>query len=118
MIRFAVPFVVLMSLAACDAPQPPQDAAPAPGGGSALETPITPVETPAPIVPEAAPPGSCRDEIGQEAAQVLADRCRQVSPATRPPCNVANPCAMIQAEIDRACALWDGDGDAPEECAA
>ena len=36
-----------------------------------------------------------------EAAQRLVDRCIAVSPATHPPCNVANPCEMIQGEIDR-----------------
>ncbi|WP_283843561.1 hypothetical protein [Brevundimonas albigilva] len=40
-----------------------------------------------------------------------------VSPATRPPCNAANPCEMIQAEIDRSCAMWARDGNAPKECA-
>jgi hypothetical protein len=75
---------------------------------------------PAPIPPPGpASSGSCLDEIGQEAATRLVERCRAVSPATRPPCNTANPCAMIQSEIDRSCALWERDGEAPpDECRA
>ena len=47
------------------------------------------------------PEGSCAAEIGQAAADKLAVTCRQVSPATRPPCNVANSCEMIRDEIAR-----------------
>ena len=47
------------------------------------------------------PTGSCAVEIGQAAADKLAATCRQVSPATRPPCNVANSCEMIRDEIAR-----------------
>ncbi len=44
---------------------------------------------------------SCAAEIGQAAAEKLAATCRQVSPATRPPCHVANSCEMIREEIAR-----------------
>jgi hypothetical protein len=60
----------------------------------------------------------CRDQIGEAAAAALAERCRMVSPATRPPCNAANPCDLIQNEIDRSCALWERDGNPPKECAS
>lgn len=65
-------------------------------------------------------PPQCRAEIGETAAQRLAERCRMVSPATHPPCNVANSCQMIQGEIDRSCALWDKDTSQPKpkECTA
>lgn len=65
-------------------------------------------------------PPQCRAEIGETAAQKLADRCRMVSPATHSPCNAANSCQMIQDEIDRSCALWDKDASQPEpkECKA
>lgn len=98
------PFAALALLAACQ---------------QAEEPVAPPAETPAPT-PEAPEtrPVSCAEERGQAAAQALADQCRQVSPATRPPCNPANPCAMIQAEIDRSCALWAEDDDVPAECAA
>lgn len=55
-------------------------------------------------------PTSCSEEIGATAADKLAQVCRGVSPATRPPCNVANTCAMIEDEIARNCALLDGQG--------
>ncbi|WP_292044968.1 MULTISPECIES: hypothetical protein [unclassified Brevundimonas] len=61
-------------------------------------------------------PASCRDAIGSAAAARLVERCIRVSPATRPPCNAANPCAVIQGEIERSCKLWQGDGNPPAEC--
>ncbi|UFN51034.1 hypothetical protein LPC08_10695 [Roseomonas sp. OT10] len=33
-------------------------------------------------------------------------QCIQVSPATRPPCNDANPCALILDEIARGCGMY------------
>lgn len=106
--RLIAPFAALALLAACDAAEPPVST---PAGESTTPERDASDQT-------ATEPVSCLDERGQDAAQQLADQCRQVSPATRPPCNVANPCAMIQAEIDRSCALWAEDGDAPEECGA
>ena len=58
----------------------------------------------------------CRDAIGAAASARLVERCIQVSPATRPPCNAANPCDLIQGEIDRSCKLWERDGDPPAAC--
>lgn len=66
--------------------------------------------------PAAGPPNSCEAEIGKEAATELAKRCRFVSPATRPPCHPANPCEMIQGEIDRSCAMFGGEK--PADCRA
>lgn len=59
---------------------------------------------------------NCRDAIGSAAAARLVERCIRVSPATRPPCNASNPCALIQGEIDRSCKLWERDGDPPAAC--
>ncbi|MDQ7915693.1 hypothetical protein RCF34_21510 [Pseudomonas sp. 102515] len=59
-------------------------------------------------------PRSCAQELGQEPAQALATSCRARSPATHPPCNAANSCALMQDEIARSCALL-GDGEAAEE---
>ena len=59
---------------------------------------------------------ACRDAIGASAAARLVERCIKVSPATRPPCNAANPCDLIQGEIDRSCKLWERDGDLPAAC--
>ncbi|TMJ17160.1 MAG: hypothetical protein E6G94_02320 [Alphaproteobacteria bacterium] len=50
------------------------------------------------------PTRSCRAEIGREASSALVSRCIQVSPATHPPCNSANPCKLIRNEIVRSCA--------------
>ena len=60
----------------------------------------------------------CLSAIGKAAADRLVERCVQVSPATRPPCNVANPCALIQGEIDRSCAMYGPGEDRPPECRA
>ncbi len=67
-------------------------------------------ETPA----KAAAAEGCAGEIGQRAADQLVLQCRDVSPATRPPCNVANSCEMIRDEIARGCGMLGAD--APEYC--
>ena len=46
---------------------------------------------------------SCQADIGAARAKVLVDRCIDISPATHPPCNAANPCSMIRDEIRRGC---------------
>jgi len=61
-----------------------------------------------------AEPRSCAQELGRQPAQALADTCRSLSPATHPPCNAANSCALIQDEIARSCALL-GDGEAARQ---
>lgn len=61
---------------------------------------------------------NCRDALGEAASKRLVERCIQVSPATHPPCNAANPCALIQGEIDRACAMYGPGETKPKECAA
>ena len=58
----------------------------------------------------------CADEIGSAAALRRVTVCRVVSPATHPPCNIANSCAMIEDEIARSCALFDGEGAPMPEC--
>ena len=76
---------------------------------------------PEPEAPAASPvgePGSCLAEIGEARSKRLVERCIAVSPATRPPCNSANPCDMIQGEIDRACAMYGPDEAKPKECQA
>ncbi|MFE9085107.1 hypothetical protein ACQKKG_16085 [Brevundimonas sp. NPDC003935] len=81
--------------------------------------PVTPeAETPAatPAVTPVGEPGSCLAEIGEARSKRLVERCIAVSPATRPPCNSANPCDMIQGEIDRSCAMYGPDETKPKEC--
>lgn len=59
----------------------------------------------------------CVEVLGEAASARLVQRCIAVSPATRPPCNSANPCGLIQGEIDRSCAMWTRDGETlPKEC--
>ena len=90
--------------------------------------------TPAPEMPADAPPQeevdpavamepvgapvSCLNDVGEAAAQRLVDRCIAVSPATRPPCHVSNPCALIQDEIERSCEMYTPGEAKPAECAA
>ena len=114
-------------VAACGQPAETPAAEPA---GAALPPPEMPADAPPqeevdPAVLAAAPagepagePGSCLNEIGAAASARLVERCIAVSPATHPPCNAANPCAMIQGEIDRACEMY-GPGEAkPAQCGA
>jgi hypothetical protein len=93
-------------------------------------------ETPPPEMPADAPPqeevdpaaldatlaaadgAACREAIGEEASARLVQRCIAVSPATRPPCNAANPCALIQNEIDRSCEMYAPGETKPTECSA
>lgn len=92
--------------AAAPAPEMPFDAPPQEEVGPAVPTPKT---------GEAA---ACGSAIGAQSAARLVERCIAVSPATRPPCNVANPCQMIQDEIDRACAMYGPGETKPAECTA
>ena len=103
------------------APAPPS-ATPAPEKAKPAETPAEEPQATLPEGPDMAPvrvPVSevaCRDAIGASAAARLVERCVQVSPATHPPCNPANPCDLIQGEIDRSCKLWARDGNPPAAC--
>lgn len=112
----------LLILSACDKPaEPPADAV-------EVATP------PTTVMPADAPPqeevdpglspaatgiaGSCLSEVGAAAAARLVEQCVRVSPATRPPCNAQNSCALIQGEIDRACAMYGPEDTRPPECTA
>ena len=57
---------------------------------------------------------SCLDEVGATKARIYVQHCRDVSPATRPPCNADNACALILAEIRRGCAFLKNE--APAYC--
>ena len=62
---------------------------------------------------------ACRDEIGPVAAKRLAAQCRDASPATHPPCNAVNPCAMMRDEIERSCRMFQASSPLPVDlCAA
>jgi hypothetical protein len=55
---------------------------------------------------------SCTAEVGATKANTYVRHCREVSPATRPPCNTANACSLIIAEIKRGCAFLKQDAPA------
>lgn len=57
---------------------------------------------------------SCTAEVGRKEAAILVQRCTEISPATRPPCNATNSCALIRDEIKRGCDL--AGSDAPDWC--
>ena len=57
----------------------------------------------------------CRTSAGAQRAAEYVRQCRDVSPATHPPCNADNACTLIIAEIRRGCALLGAD--APKFCA-
>jgi hypothetical protein len=59
---------------------------------------------------------SCTTEVGAARAKQYVEHCRDVSPATRPPCNAANACSLLLAEIRRGCAFLKED--APAYCRA
>lgn len=70
-----------------------------------------------PVVLLAADPAraeSCRASVGDRQAARLVAHCIAVSPATRPPCNAANACDLIEAEIARGCGMLGED--APDFC--
>jgi hypothetical protein len=55
---------------------------------------------------------TCSAAVGAAKAEEYVRQCQQVSPATHPPCNVANPCELITDEIKRGCALIGKDAPA------
>jgi hypothetical protein len=57
---------------------------------------------------------SCTSEVGAARANQYVQHCRDVSPATHPPCNAANACSLLLAEIRRGCAFLKED--APAYC--
>ena len=66
------------------------------------------------LLSAAAAHASCTSEVGAARANQYVEQCRDVSPATRPPCNAANACSLIIAEIRRGCAFLKED--APAYC--
>jgi hypothetical protein len=68
--------------------------------------------------PSSAAEVSCAQQMGPQRAALLARQCRQVSPATHPPCNAANSCAMIVDEFERGCRMLAGESYRPGFCDA
>lgn len=101
-------FVVALGIMACACqlgaqPEPDEPQARLPGG---VERNAERIE-----ISEVA----CRQAIGEAASSKLVERCIAVSPATRPPCNAANPCDLIRSEIDRSCAMFT-EATRPQAC--
>lgn len=70
-------------------------------------------DSPAPLPTTPVP---CSTQIGSAAAAALVKQCITLSPATRPPCNAQNSCAMIEGEIARSCAIAGDDAADKLEC--
>ncbi len=58
---------------------------------------------------------SCREEAGAAKAAEYVRECLDFSPATHPPCNASNPCALIIGEIQCGCGTLGAD--TPRYCA-
>lgn len=115
---FAAPILLAALLAACTPPA--ENPAGEPATATAEQTPVMPADAPPQeeaIAPAEASSTACSLDQGADAAQALVNRCIAVSPATHPPCNAANPCQMIQDEIDRACAQYGPEETKPAQCA-
>jgi hypothetical protein len=130
--RAALPFVGALALLAAGCGSSDQPTAQGPSGTASTAADVSSTPTPAQSLAaaeavsaptEAAPastpdrPISCAADIGESAARKLVAQCKAVSPATRPPCNAANSCAMIRNEVARGCALLGEDADTTPECA-
>ncbi|KMM73890.1 hypothetical protein ACP93_19475 [Xanthomonas sp. NCPPB 1128] len=98
-----------------DGDTPAAAAAPNPAS-AATPAPAQPPATTAESTSAAVEPLSCTDQIGADAAAARVATCRAVSPATHPPCNAANSCAMIDDEIARSCALLGRDAATTAGC--
>ena len=48
---------------------------------------------------------SCKDDVGAAKARIYVAQCIAASPATHPPCNENNPCALMIGEIMRGCQI-------------
>lgn len=111
----------LLLTAACDQLPTAKTPEAEPATAEAAPEPVMPADAPPQedaIAPMEASSTACELDIGSDAAVALASRCTRVSPASHPPCNPANPCQMIQDEIDRACAMYGPGETKPAECAA
>jgi len=62
---------------------------------------------------------TCNDEVGAEFGAVYVEQCIDISPATHPPCNAENSCALIRNEIARGCAMIakNEPEETPDYCA-
>lgn len=103
--RQCISVVFIASLVACrrDVPSTAQEAAP-----KRHEPAVSPTSDT--IV-------SCKQELGDTQAAALVQQCVSVSPATHPPCNAANSCALVRAEVARSCRFLGNDANKTPACA-
>lgn len=59
--------------------------------------------------------GACRAAVGEHEANVLVDRCLEISSSSHPPCNIENSCNIMVDEIKRGCS--ESGADSPAYCA-
>jgi hypothetical protein len=114
---------LLLAFSACSGSERLTENASTEGGTPSNDMAARPAQSaqasPASVIAEAAAtaaPRSCAAQIGAAAAAQRVKVCRNTSPATHPPCNAANSCAMIEDEIARSCALFDGDEPPMKGC--
>ncbi len=119
--RFVI-VAMLLTLGACSDGAQTTDRSAGDHAGDNVRSALPEVSAPASPVPAArldtkgSSVRSCAAQIGAAAAKKRVDVCRDVSPATHPPCNAANSCALIEDEIARSCALFDDDGAPMKGC--
>ena len=137
-VNWATVLTAAMLLAACDGqgsepagpeatgepvtqPAAPTEAAPSPATAESDATPTSPdaeyANSRPPLDNSGAQPteGSCLAELGREKAEALSQQCYEMSPATRPPCNIQNSCERIRKELKRGCEFGD-TSDNPAYC--
>jgi len=102
-------------MATADAPLTP-----APGESDATSSPDSEYANSRPPLDNSgaeATPGSCLAELGREKAETLSQHCYEMSPATRPVCNIQNSCEQIRSELKRGCEFGD-TSENPDYCNA
>jgi hypothetical protein len=116
--RWLQAILPLAALAGCDGAESADNgSAPSTANSSAAPRAPAPVPAAGGLAASAPVPTlSCRAEVGAVAARRRADLCRSVSPATHPPCDAANSCAMIDDEVARGCAMIGDGADRPAGC--
>ncbi|EIZ81350.1 hypothetical protein WSK_0057 [Novosphingobium sp. Rr 2-17] len=109
-----MPVVMALALVVggCDGSESAPSPAPNEAVSEATSAATIAASRPAPPSTSPAQAVACSSQIGAAKAQALVKQCISVSPATHPPCNAANSCAMIRSEIARGCAILDDDAKA------
>ncbi|AXB76897.1 nuclear transport factor 2 family protein [Novosphingobium sp. P6W] len=132
--HLTLPLLGVFALIASGCGDSGEQPAPAQSSQSAVQSADTAASEPAPLssssaltadeetataipAPSSSAPISCAADIGESAARKLVAQCRAVSPATRPPCNAENSCAMIRNEVARGCAILGEDFVKTPACA-